>query len=74
LNGKFNNLEYGAAAPDAPKVFLNDSEFVRLWNGKERYYLVGTKTAVERASTLVGNTGVNIVASSGGKLLVTNIP
>jgi 4-amino-4-deoxy-L-arabinose transferase-like glycosyltransferase len=74
LNGKFNNLEYGAAAPDAPKVFLDDSEFVRLWKGKERYYLVGTRTAVARASTLVGSAYVDIVASSGGKLLVTNIP
>jgi 4-amino-4-deoxy-L-arabinose transferase-like glycosyltransferase len=73
LNGKFQNLEYGAAAPDAPEVFLSDSEFVRLWKGKERYYLVGSKAAVARASALVGSS-VDVVASSGGKLLVTNIP
>jgi 4-amino-4-deoxy-L-arabinose transferase-like glycosyltransferase len=74
LNGRFMNLEYGAAASDAPEVFLNDSEFVRLWKGKERYYLVGSKAAVGQALVLVGSTGVDVVASSGGKLLVTNIP
>src|SRR4029077_6892304 len=31
LNGKFNNLEYGAAAPGAPPVFLNDAQFKDLW-------------------------------------------
>jgi len=29
---EFNNLEYGAAAPGAPAVFLNDSEFKELWS------------------------------------------
>src|ERR1700720_2364392 len=43
LNGKFNNLEYGAAAPGAPAVFLNDSEFKALWTSGNRYYLVASQ-------------------------------
>lgn len=74
LNGRRINLEYGAAAPGAPPVFLDDSEFVHLWKGKERYYFVGTKNGVERAATLVGSDNVDTVASSGGKMLVTNAP
>jgi len=74
LNGRRMNLEYGAAAPDAPHVFLDDSEFVRLWKGKQRYYLVGTKSGIQRAKTLVGSDSVDTVASSGGKMLVTNAP
>jgi hypothetical protein len=37
LNGNFNNLEYGAAAPGAPAVFLNDSELKHLWTGGKKY-------------------------------------
>ena len=74
LNGRRMNLEYGAAAPDAPHVFLDDSEFVRLWKGKERYYLVGSRGGIQRATNLVGGDSVDTVASSGGKMLVTNAP
>jgi 4-amino-4-deoxy-L-arabinose transferase-like glycosyltransferase len=73
LNGKFNNLEYGAAAPDAPPVFLNDAQFVSLWNGGDRYYLVGTNKAIARVESLVGGSAVRTVAESGGKKLVTNL-
>ncbi len=74
LNGIRFNLEYGAAAPDAPHVFLDDFEFERLWKGTQRYYLVGTTSGIERATTLVGSDRVDVVASSGGKILVTNEP
>jgi 4-amino-4-deoxy-L-arabinose transferase-like glycosyltransferase len=74
LNGKFNNLEYGAAAPDAPPVFLSDSQFIDLWKSNQRYYLVGTNKAILRAASLVGQAPVQIVATSGGKSLITNAP
>ncbi|HTP70121.1 MAG TPA: glycosyltransferase family 39 protein [Dongiaceae bacterium] len=74
LNGKFNNLEYGAAAPDAPPVFLNDEQFISLWHGNERYYLVGTNTAIIRVKSLVGGESVHTVTSSGGKQLISNGP
>ena len=74
LNGKFNNLEYGAAAPDAPPVFLNDAQFVSLWKGPDRYYLVGTNKAIDRVKLLIGGDSIQTVASSGGKKLVTNRP
>ena len=72
LNGKFNNLEYGAAAPDAPSVFLNDSQFKDLWTSKYRYYLVASEKGADRIETLVGKGLFQIVATSGGKLLLTN--
>ena len=72
LNGKFNNLEYGAAAPDCPPVFVNDAQFVSLWRSGERYYLVGTNKAIARVETLVGGNAIRMVAESGGKQLVTN--
>ena len=73
LNGNFNNMEYGAAAPGAPAVFLNDSEFKSLWTAKKKYYLVAYQTGVDRIKSLVGAEHFQIVASSGGKFLLTNV-
>jgi 4-amino-4-deoxy-L-arabinose transferase-like glycosyltransferase len=73
LNGKFNNLEYGAAAPGAPAVFLSDSEFKELWSGSSRYYLVASKQGTERIERLIGSENFQTVATSGGKFLLTNV-
>jgi len=74
LNGKFNNLEYGAAAPGAPPVFLNDAQFKDLWTREERYYLVASESGAERIEALVGSEYFQTVAASGGKLLLANVP
>jgi 4-amino-4-deoxy-L-arabinose transferase-like glycosyltransferase len=73
LNGKFNNLEYGAAAPGAPEVFLSDSEFKELWSGSARYYLVASKQGTERIERLIGAENFQTVATSGGNFLLTNV-
>jgi 4-amino-4-deoxy-L-arabinose transferase-like glycosyltransferase len=73
LNGKFNNLEYGAAAPGAPNVFLNDSEFKQLWKGDNKCYLVTSQAWADRIENLVGKEHLETVATSGGKLLLTNV-
>ena len=73
LNGKFNNLEYGAAAPGAPSVFLKDLEFKELWTSANRYYLVAAQAGADRIENLVGKEHFQIVAASGGKLLLTNV-
>jgi 4-amino-4-deoxy-L-arabinose transferase-like glycosyltransferase len=73
LNGKFNNLEYGAAAPGAPPVFISDSEFKTLWSSKNRYYLVASQKGVDRIEHVVGRDQFETVSTSGGKFLLTNI-
>jgi 4-amino-4-deoxy-L-arabinose transferase-like glycosyltransferase len=73
LNGRFNNLEYGAAAPGAPAVFLNDSEFKALWTSRNRYYLVASRKGVDRVTSFVGRDQFETVSASGGKFLLTNI-
>jgi 4-amino-4-deoxy-L-arabinose transferase-like glycosyltransferase len=74
LNGNCLNLEYGAAAPDAPAVFLNDSEFTNLWTSPDRYYFVADRKEAERIEALVGKEHSDTVFSSGGKLLLRNVP
>ena len=74
LNGKRHNLEYGAAAPGAPPVFLNDSQFAVLWNSPQRYYFVASRHEAERIENLLGKDRFETVSSSGGKLLLRNVP
>lgn len=72
LNGRFNNLEYGSYAPDAPRVFIDDSQFARTWSGTMRCYLVTDGQQMARLSALVGHNNLHLIAESGGKLVLTN--
>lgn len=73
LNGRVNNLDYGSYAPDAPKdVFIDDAEFVRLWNSESRYYLVAEGPKLARLTQLAGAARFHIQKASGGKYLITN--
>jgi hypothetical protein len=71
-NGRFNNLEYGAYAPGAPDVFIDDSQFRVLWQKPERCYIVAMKNVVPKLESLVGAEHLNVVAESGGKVVLTN--
>jgi 4-amino-4-deoxy-L-arabinose transferase-like glycosyltransferase len=71
-NGRFNNLEYGAAAPDAPDVFINDAQFKELWLKPERSYIVASQNVVPQLESLVGAEHLSLVMASGGKVLLTN--
>ena len=46
LNGRFNNLVYGAYAPGAPDVFIDDAQWKAMWQRPDRSYLVITEGAV----------------------------
>ncbi len=73
LNGRINNLEYGSYAPNAPKdVFINDSDLMRLWAQRDRYYLLAEGPQVPRLARVLGRQALHQVAESGGKYLFTN--
>jgi 4-amino-4-deoxy-L-arabinose transferase-like glycosyltransferase len=72
LNGRFMNLEYGSYAPGVPDVFIDDSRFKDLWLKPERSYIVAKQSALPRLQGIVGNAQLNAVATSGGKVLLTN--
>jgi 4-amino-4-deoxy-L-arabinose transferase-like glycosyltransferase len=71
-NGRINNLVYGSYAPGAPDVFVDDQQWKRLWSGLDRYYLVASRSALPRLEELAGRERINVVAESGGKVLLTN--
>jgi hypothetical protein len=72
LNGRRDNLEYGSYAPGAADVFINDSQFAKLWAQPERYYLVASESALSRFENLVGHEQLIVVDRSGGRVLLTN--
>ncbi len=72
LNGRRNNLEYGSYAPNAPRVFIDNTEFARLWSGASRLYLVTDKSRLQALGATVALEHLYPVAESGGKLLLTN--
>ena len=74
LNGRRLNLSYGSYAPDAPDVFIDDAKFKELWTTPQRYYLVANDFALSRLEGLVGRDKLNLVATTGGKFLATNLP
>ena len=74
LNGRFNNLVYGSYAPDAPDVFIDDAQWKNMWLGADRCYVVASDYAVPRFEKLVGKGMLNVVAASGGKVVLTNHP
>jgi len=72
LNGRQTNLEYGSYAPDAPHVFIDDSDFAALWRRPERYYLLVEGPSLPRIEKLTAKPTLRVVAESGGKYLLTN--
>jgi 4-amino-4-deoxy-L-arabinose transferase-like glycosyltransferase len=74
LNGRFMNLEYGSYAPGVPDVFIDDSQFKDLWLKPERSYIVARQSALPRLQGIVGSAQLKVVATSGGKVLLTNHP
>jgi 4-amino-4-deoxy-L-arabinose transferase-like glycosyltransferase len=74
LNGRFQNLEYGSYAPNAPNVFIDDAQFTDLWQRPDRYYIVATDEMIAHLEALVTHQNLNLLKESGGKVLFTNHP
>jgi 4-amino-4-deoxy-L-arabinose transferase-like glycosyltransferase len=72
LNGRWNNFEYGSNAPDVPDVFLDDAKLAMLWPQPRRYYLVAKEDQMPRFDRLLGAPNIQVLMTSGGKVLLTN--
>jgi hypothetical protein len=72
LNGRNNNLEYGSYAPGAPRVFIDDREFVSIWKGAGRCYLLAYGTELPHLEQLVGQSHLRVVSENAGNYLLTN--
>ncbi|HEY0264381.1 MAG TPA: glycosyltransferase family 39 protein, partial [Granulicella sp.] len=73
VDGRVNGPWYGSFWPDAPPIFETDSSLHQLWSGPHRLYLL-TYQASERAADLSRFAPARVLASSGGKAILTNRP
>ncbi len=68
------NLEYGSNAPGAPHVFLSNAEFKDLWLAPQRCYFFVFQSDLPKYEQLIAPAQFNVIATSGGKALVSNQP
>jgi hypothetical protein len=73
-NGRKNNLEPGSYYPDAPRIFLTDAEFPKLWGGSRRVFLFVPEDQRAEAQKRLPAAGTYLLAESGGKALYSNQP
>ncbi len=71
VNGRVNGLWYGSFWPDAPHIFETDATLRRLWAGPRRIFLL-TYDPKQRIPDLAVYAPVHVLASSGGKTVLTN--
>jgi 4-amino-4-deoxy-L-arabinose transferase-like glycosyltransferase len=74
LNGIFQNLVYGAYAPDTAHPFISNQQFHDFWEKPERYYIFAKEDQVDALAKLVGRDHLITVKESGEKYLFTNHP
>ena len=73
-NGRKDNLEPGSYYPDAPRIFLTDAEFPKLWGGSQRVFLFVPEDQRAEAQKRLPERGTYLLAESGGKALYSNQP
>jgi 4-amino-4-deoxy-L-arabinose transferase-like glycosyltransferase len=71
VNGDRNGPWFGGLYPDAPHIFLNDTQLAHLWQGPHRIFLL-TYHPAARTANLTPYAPTHTFATSGGKTILTN--
>src|SRR5579871_194449 len=70
VRGRVNGLWYGSFWPDAPQIFETEDSLHQLWSSSRRIFLMTYDPS--RAADLAHYGPVHTLASSGGKILLSN--
>jgi hypothetical protein len=73
-NGRYNNLLAGSQYADAPPIFYEDDEFLPIWKGARRVFLVVPSEKRQDAGKWLPASGTFMIAESGGKAVYSNRP
>jgi len=73
VDGRINGPWYGSFWPDAPRIFETQESLRRLWPGPQRLFLLTYHPEV-RVPDLSRFGQVHVLASAGGKSVLTNRP
>jgi len=71
INGNTTSMWFGSRFPDAPAIFLDDADLVRLWTGRDRIFLFVPPDEIVRAKQVIPQPQY-IVAQSSGKVVYCN--
>ena len=71
VNGRVNGPWFGSFWPDAPAIFETEAGLRQLWQRPHRVFLL-TYTPASRTTDLSPYGAVYVVASEGGKTILTN--
>jgi 4-amino-4-deoxy-L-arabinose transferase-like glycosyltransferase len=64
VNGRTTSMEFGSGFPDAPKIFLTDSDLVNNWNQNNRVFLFAPLRSESSLQTLLANRLFKITQTS----------
>jgi 4-amino-4-deoxy-L-arabinose transferase-like glycosyltransferase len=73
VNGRINGPWYGSFWPDSPAIFETDASLDHLWSGPRRIFLLTYHPDI-RVPDLSRFGQVHVLASAGGKSILTNQP
>jgi hypothetical protein len=71
IHGNVNGLWYGSLWPDSPHIFETEDSLHQLWASPRRIFLL-TYNPAARTRDLTPYGTVHILASAGGKTVLTN--
>jgi 4-amino-4-deoxy-L-arabinose transferase-like glycosyltransferase len=71
VNGRSTSMWFGSTFPDAPQIFLDDNDLVRLWNSGTRVFLFAPDFQQKKVKEVLGDKAL-VYASSSGKIVYTN--
>jgi 4-amino-4-deoxy-L-arabinose transferase-like glycosyltransferase len=73
VNGRSSSMLWGSYYPDAPKIFIDDADLVRIWGSNERHWLFVPLKSKQHVEQLLGARLFN-VHEMGEKILYTDSP
>jgi len=73
VNGRTTSMWFGSTYPDAPNIFLDDNDLIRIWNSSTRVFLLVPQYERTRVDSLLPAARV-IAAESSGKIVYSNRP
>jgi 4-amino-4-deoxy-L-arabinose transferase-like glycosyltransferase len=71
VNGRTTTMWFGSGFPDAPHIFLDDADLVKLWNSNTRVFLFVPDFEQKRVNAVLGSNKL-VFTSSSGKVVYTN--
>jgi 4-amino-4-deoxy-L-arabinose transferase-like glycosyltransferase len=73
VNGRTTSMWFGSTYPDAPRIFLDDSGLLRVWNSADRVFLFVPPYQRARVDSLIPDHKF-VAAESSGKIIYSNRP